>query len=170
MGLRRPAEAPEPSEEGLHRSPQDLHRTTETPWASRGALQRSRRSVSGSSRTSYRTRDVLDRSTQDLQATTRSVEYSAEHPQRLPRSVPCSTPHPEPPEGAALGPAMRALRRFGGAVATKKVLSRLRKALGEIFGLEQDPFEPYRGNTGWRARFQARPDLPDGLAREAYED
>ncbi len=61
-------------------------------------------------------------------------------------------------------------RRFGSADATKKVLSRLRKELQGIFGLDDDPFEPYRGNTGWRARFQARPDLPDGLSGDAYED
>ena len=61
-------------------------------------------------------------------------------------------------------------RRFGSKHATKQALSRLRKGLWAIFGLEDDPFEPYRRGTGWRARFQARPDLPDGLPGDPYED
>ena len=61
-------------------------------------------------------------------------------------------------------------RRFGSKHATKQVLSRLRKGLAAIFGLEDDPFEPYRRGTGWRACFQARPDLPDGLPGDPYED
>ena len=30
--------------------------------------------------------------------------------------------------------------------------------------------QPYRGDTGWRARFQARPDLPDDLSNDPDED
>jgi hypothetical protein len=61
-------------------------------------------------------------------------------------------------------------RRFGGAVATKKVVSRLRGALHEIFGLDESPFHPYRSDSGWRARFQARPDVPDDLATDDDQD
>jgi hypothetical protein len=44
--------------------------------------------------------------------------------------------------------------RFGTAKATKGTLTRLRAALRERFGLEDDPFLPYRRGVGWRARFR----------------
>ena len=44
--------------------------------------------------------------------------------------------------------------RFGTAKATKGTLHRLRSALRERFGLEDDPFLPYRRGAGWRARFR----------------
>ncbi|HEX3343633.1 MAG TPA: hypothetical protein VHS09_03630 [Polyangiaceae bacterium] len=51
-------------------------------------------------------------------------------------------------------------RRFGGIDATKKLVSRLRARLREVFGLEPSPFYRYRNSHGWRVRFTARPDLP----------
>lgn len=50
--------------------------------------------------------------------------------------------------------------RFGGPDATKKVISRLRARLRELFDLQAPPFRRYQSGTGWRARFDARPDLP----------
>jgi hypothetical protein len=50
--------------------------------------------------------------------------------------------------------------RFGGIAATKKVISRLRARLHELFDLRPSPFHRYRKGTGWQARFEARPDLP----------
>jgi hypothetical protein len=50
--------------------------------------------------------------------------------------------------------------RFGGVAATKKVVSRLRARLHELFDLKLSPFHRYRRGTGWQARFVARPDLP----------
>jgi len=60
-------------------------------------------------------------------------------------------------------------RRFSGARATKTMLSRLRKKLKAIFGLDQSPFEPYRPSVGWKARFRGLPDLPDDLGG-TYDD
>jgi hypothetical protein len=51
-------------------------------------------------------------------------------------------------------------RRFGDEEATRKVISRLRAELCELFGLEESPFHRYRRGKGWRLRFQAQPDLP----------
>jgi hypothetical protein len=61
-------------------------------------------------------------------------------------------------------------RRFGGTDATKKLLSRLRQALRELFSLDEPPFEPYRGHSGWKTRFQARPDLPDEFSDASDRD
>jgi hypothetical protein len=47
--------------------------------------------------------------------------------------------------------------RFGKADATKKLVSRLRRDLHALFGLEESPFHPYRKGEGWRAKFQAAP-------------
>ena len=44
--------------------------------------------------------------------------------------------------------------RFGTAKSTKVTLSRLRKAMCESFGFEDDPFLPYQRGVGWRARFR----------------
>jgi hypothetical protein len=46
---------------------------------------------------------------------------------------------------------------FGGADATKKLVSRLGAALGAIFGLREPAFHPYRPREGWQARFRAEP-------------
>lgn len=51
-------------------------------------------------------------------------------------------------------------RRFGEAVATKKLVSRLRARLHVLFGIDPSPFYRYRKGTGWAARFSARPDPP----------
>jgi hypothetical protein len=48
--------------------------------------------------------------------------------------------------------------RFGSVEGTKKLVSRLRVALREAFGLREDPFHPYRRGEGWRTRFVASPD------------
>lgn len=57
-------------------------------------------------------------------------------------------------------------RRFGGPVVTKKRVSRLNYALQDIFGIDESPFHPYRSDSGWRTRFQARPDVPDELSTD----
>jgi len=51
--------------------------------------------------------------------------------------------------------------RFGNARATKKTVSRLRIALRALFGLDADPFLPYRRGHGWQACFQAGERLPE---------
>jgi hypothetical protein len=45
--------------------------------------------------------------------------------------------------------------RFGGPVATKTLVSRLRGALRAVFGLTQDPLHRYSSEQGWRTRFVA---------------
>lgn len=45
-------------------------------------------------------------------------------------------------------------RRFGGREATKTTLSRLRKKLQAAFGIDDDPFYPFKPGTGWMARFR----------------
>lgn len=52
-------------------------------------------------------------------------------------------------------------RRYGKADATKKVISRLSSALGEIFGLRESAFHRYVRGEGWRTRFRALP-YPEG--------
>lgn len=61
-------------------------------------------------------------------------------------------------------------RRFGGAGATKTMISRLRKALKAIFGLHERPFEKYRRGVGWKARFVARPNLPGDVHGNSWDD
>jgi len=48
-------------------------------------------------------------------------------------------------------------RRFGSADATKKLVSRLGRELGAVFGLSDKAFHPYRPKEGWQSRFQASP-------------
>jgi hypothetical protein len=48
-------------------------------------------------------------------------------------------------------------RRYGRASATKKVISRLSGALGEIFGLREGAVHRYVRGEGWRTRFRALP-------------
>jgi hypothetical protein len=52
--------------------------------------------------------------------------------------------------------------RFADATATRKLVERLGKDLRAVLGLEDSPFHRYRRDTGWRTKFVARPDLPDG--------
>ena len=52
-------------------------------------------------------------------------------------------------------------RRYGKADATKKVVSRLSGALGQIFGLRQSAFHRYVRGEGWRTRFRALPHPPE---------
>lgn len=52
-------------------------------------------------------------------------------------------------------------RRYGKADATKKVISRLSGALGEIFGLRESAFHRYVRGEGWRTRFRALPYPPE---------
>jgi len=57
--------------------------------------------------------------------------------------------------------------RFGDARATKQNLTRLRDAMCERFGLEEDPFHRYRRGLGWQAKFQvvdARAEREDALS------
>lgn len=42
--------------------------------------------------------------------------------------------------------------------SAKKRVSRLRQQLVEVFGLADDPFEPFRPRVGWRVKFVARDD------------
>jgi hypothetical protein len=60
--------------------------------------------------------------------------------------------------------------RFGGIAATKKVISRLRARLHDVFDLSASPFRRYRRGTGWQARFDARPDLPGDTAGGSFRD
>ncbi|HEY8042341.1 MAG TPA: hypothetical protein VIF15_21205 [Polyangiaceae bacterium] len=53
--------------------------------------------------------------------------------------------------------------RFGNADATKKLVSRLAAQLARVLGVPGSPFHRYRTGDGWRARFQARPDLPSEM-------
>jgi hypothetical protein len=39
------------------------------------------------------------------------------------------------------------------------MLSRLRAKLKAIFGLSEAPFEPYRSDRGWKARFRVGGDV-----------
>ena len=48
-------------------------------------------------------------------------------------------------------------RERGTPAQIKMRLSRLRRALREIFGIAADPFAPYSSRAGWRARFHAAP-------------
>jgi hypothetical protein len=50
--------------------------------------------------------------------------------------------------------------RFGSAEVTKQVISRLGKELRALFGLAEKPFHDYRNDRGWKAKFDARSDLP----------
>jgi hypothetical protein len=52
-------------------------------------------------------------------------------------------------------------RRYGGAGATKKVISRLSAALGGIFGLRESAFHRYVRGEGWRTCFRALPYPPE---------
>jgi hypothetical protein len=52
-------------------------------------------------------------------------------------------------------------RRYGKANATKKLISRLSGALGEIFGLRESAFHRYVRGEGWRTRFRALPYPPE---------
>jgi hypothetical protein len=54
-------------------------------------------------------------------------------------------------------------RRLADADATKKLISRLSRDLQELFGIEGSPFHRYRSDCGWKARFEARRDLPEDL-------
>jgi hypothetical protein len=61
-------------------------------------------------------------------------------------------------------------RRFGDAEATKRTMSRLRDELKRMFGLEDDPFFPFRRREGWHTRFHASDRIPEDerrLSREA---
>jgi hypothetical protein len=46
--------------------------------------------------------------------------------------------------------------RFGTAAATKQLVWRLGLRLRVVFGLEDSPFDEYRADIGWRARFRTR--------------
>jgi len=50
-------------------------------------------------------------------------------------------------------------RRYGKSGATKKVISRLGGALGEIFGLRESAW--YVRGEGWRTKFRALPYPPE---------
>ena len=54
--------------------------------------------------------------------------------------------------------------KFGNAEATRKLVERLGNDLCAILGLEDTPFHRYRRDSGWRTKFVARPDLPDGIS------
>ena len=54
-------------------------------------------------------------------------------------------------------------RRFGNENATRQLIFRVGQDLQELFGIEGSPFHRYRSDCGWKARFEARPDLPDDL-------
>ena len=60
-------------------------------------------------------------------------------------------------------------RRFGDAQATKRTVSRLRRDLQRMFGLDDDPFFPFRRREGWHARFRAADRLPEEERRLSYE-
>jgi hypothetical protein len=47
--------------------------------------------------------------------------------------------------------------QFGGADATKKLVSRLSKVLRAVFDLRESAFHPYRPREGWQACFQVSP-------------
>lgn len=49
-------------------------------------------------------------------------------------------------------------RNFGHGPKVKRLVADLRKKLKAAFGLDEDPFHPFSGSRGWRARFQAKPD------------
>jgi hypothetical protein len=51
--------------------------------------------------------------------------------------------------------------RFGNANATKKLISRVRRDLQQLFDIPGSPFHRYRSDCGWRSRFKTRPDLPE---------
>jgi hypothetical protein len=55
--------------------------------------------------------------------------------------------------------------RLGDAQATTKLISRVRKDLQELFGIDGSPFHRYRSDCGWRSRFEARGDLPEDQPR-----
>ncbi len=50
--------------------------------------------------------------------------------------------------------------RFGEAGATKQIISRLAKELRALFGLSEHPIHKYRNDRGWKAKFDARADVP----------
>ncbi|HEX8796543.1 MAG TPA: hypothetical protein VF765_36585 [Polyangiaceae bacterium] len=60
--------------------------------------------------------------------------------------------------------------RFGTAQNTRKQVERLAKAMCAHFGLEDTPFHRYRRDSGWRTKFVARPDLPDGISEGEDDD
>jgi hypothetical protein len=51
-------------------------------------------------------------------------------------------------------------KQFGDFQAAAKIVSRLRASMRAIFGIPGSPFYPYRAIDAWRARFDARPELP----------
>jgi len=53
--------------------------------------------------------------------------------------------------------------RLGDATATRQLIHRVGRDLQELFGIDGSPFHRYRSDCGWKTRFEARPDLPDGL-------
>ncbi len=59
---------------------------------------------------------------------------------------------------------------FGSADATKKLVSRLRARLRELFDLRASPFHRYREDSGWRTRFAALPELPEHLDEDAVKE
>jgi len=60
--------------------------------------------------------------------------------------------------------------KFGDAQATRKLVERLAKQLCAVLGLEDSPFHRYRRDSGWRTKFVARPDVPDGSHEGEEED
>jgi len=67
-------------------------------------------------------------------------------------------------------------KQFGAPDATKQLISRLGKELRVLFGLRESPFHPYRRDTGWKTRFDARVGVPNedayapGMGDEDEED
>lgn len=54
-------------------------------------------------------------------------------------------------------------RRFGNENATRQAIHRFSRHLQALFGISGSPFYRYRRAGGWRARFEARKDLPGDL-------
>jgi hypothetical protein len=51
--------------------------------------------------------------------------------------------------------------RLGNASATRQIVRRTSLHLQALFGIAGSAFHRYRGDCGWKARFEARPDLPE---------
>jgi len=51
--------------------------------------------------------------------------------------------------------------RFGNENATRQIIHRFGRHMQRLFGIEGSPFHRYRKAGGWRARFEARRDLPE---------
>ena len=100
------------------------------------------------------------------------------------RSVRCTATdlgmvHPRSRKPTALWQALVAIceddgyfktTRLGSIAATKKVISRLRARLHELFDLRASPFRRYQRAMGWQARFEARHDLPEDKQGGGFGD